>query len=292
MKTSLDHLPSNKRAELDRIVELILAAGDPDMIILFGSHARGDWVDDCQVEGRNLFDYQSDYDIYVLTRLAKHIDRFAPNEQLRRRLHEIVPAPVSLIADTSKHFNAALERGRYFYVDVVKEGIVLFDAGRIKLSQPRELSREERLEEVTTDFDIWFESAEDFLKAYEFLLQDDRRKRAAFQLHQAVENFTTTALLVLTSYKPKGHDIAERLRQCAALDARFGEVFPLETNEDRRRFELLREAYVGARYKKEYDISAKDLETLAEYVRQLRDLTEVACRMRIAAIEGEPAISG
>jgi len=247
MKTSLDHLPPGKRAELDRIVTLILAAGEPDMIILFGSHARGDWVDDCQVEGRNLFDYQSDYDIYVLTRLAKHIDRFTRNEQLRRRLQEIVPAPVSLIADTSKHFNAALERGRYFHVDVLKEGVVLFDSGRIKLSQPRELGREELLEEVTADFQSWFPKGEEFLEMSALALEKGFLKNSAFQLHQAVEHLTTTALLVLTSYKPKGHDIAERLRQCAALDARFSELFPLETDEDRRRFELLREAYVGAR---------------------------------------------
>lgn len=65
-------------------------------------------------------------------------------------------------------------------------------------------------------------------------------------LHQAVENYTTKALLVLTSYKPKGHDIGERLRQCAALDRRFGQIFPLGTPDDRRRFELLREAYIAA----------------------------------------------
>ncbi|MBW3568296.1 MAG: nucleotidyltransferase domain-containing protein, partial [Proteobacteria bacterium] len=163
MKTTLAHLPLTKQAEIERIVELVLAAGEPEMIILFGSHARGDWVDDFHVEGKNLFDYQSDYDIYVLTRLAKHVNRFTRNEQLRRRLHEIVPAPVSLIADTAKHFNASLERGRYFYVDVVNEGVVLFDSGRIKLTEPRELSREERLEEVSGDFENWFETAEDFL---------------------------------------------------------------------------------------------------------------------------------
>lgn len=155
------------------------------MIILFGSHARGDWVDDYHVEGKNLFDYQSDYDIYVLTRLAKHVDRIARNEQLRRRLHEIVPAPVSLIADTSKHFNQALERGRYFYVDVARESIVLFDSGRIKLSQPRELSREERLEEVPTDFDYWFPKTEGFLKVGLNLAAEDPIL-AAFMLHQAV----------------------------------------------------------------------------------------------------------
>lgn len=284
MKTSLDHLPSTKRAELDRIVELIRAAGEPEMIILFGSHARGDWVDDFHVEGKNLFDYQSDYDIYVLTRVAKHVDRFARNESLLRRFREIIPAPVSLIADTAKHFNHALERGRYFYVDVVKEGVVLFDSGRIKLSEPRELSREERLEEVRSDYETWLETAEDFLVGYELLATQDRLKRAAFMLHQAIENYTTTALLVLTSYKPKGHDIAERLRQCAALDRRFGQIFPLEMANDRRRFELLRDAYVAARYKKDFQVERTDLDALATDVQALRELVRETGEARIAAL--------
>lgn len=286
MKTSLDHLPVTKQAEIEKIVELILAAGEAEMIILFGSHARGDWVDDFHVEGKNLFDYQSDYDIYVLTRLAKHVDRFSRNEALRRRLAELIPTPVSLIADPVKHFNHALERGRYFYVDVVKEGIVLFDAGRVTLSQPRELSREEQLEEVTLGFETWFESAEGFFDAYLHMLEKGRPKLAAFQLHQVVENLTTTALLVLTSYKPKGHDIAERLRQCAALDRRFAGIFPLESHAGQERFELLREAYIGARYRKDYRVTAADLEILAEQVRALRELVHSCCAARIESLRG------
>lgn len=281
MKTGLDHLPPAKRAEVERIVELVRAAGEPEMIILFGSHARGDWVDDFHVEGRNLFDYQSDYDIYVLTRLAKHVDRFARNESLRRRLREIVPAPVSLISDTIRHFNAALERGRYFYVDVVKEGVVLFDAGRIKLSKPRELTPEERLEEVTSDHNYWFPKAQGFYRNYDFNLANGDPLLASFMLHQVVEHLTTTALLVLTSYKPKGHDIAERLRQCAALDQRYGEVFPVTSPEDRQRFELLRDAYVAARYRKDFTVTQEDLHQLAGHVRTLEDLVRESCQKRI-----------
>ena len=287
MKTSLDHLPSTKRAELDRIVELIRAAGEPEMVILFGSHARGDWVDDFHVEGKNLFDYQSDYDIYVLTRVAKHVDRFARNEKLLRRFREIIPVTVSLIADTAKHFNHALERGRYFYVDVVKEGVVLFDSGNIKLSEPRELSREERLDEVRSDYEYWFPKAEGFYKNHEFNVANGDPVLASFMLHQAVEHLTTTALLVLTSYKPKGHDIAERLRQCAALDRRFGQIFPLETIDDRRRFELLRDAYVAARYKKDFQVERTDLDALAVLVESLRELVRQTGEARIAALSAD-----
>jgi hypothetical protein len=47
MKASLDHLPEDKRAKLAVIAEAVRAeAPAAGMIVLFGSHARGDWVED------------------------------------------------------------------------------------------------------------------------------------------------------------------------------------------------------------------------------------------------------
>lgn len=61
MKTSIDHLPEHKQEELARVVEILhaefedaLAESSADWkksgrilkIILFGSYARGNWVDE------------------------------------------------------------------------------------------------------------------------------------------------------------------------------------------------------------------------------------------------------
>ena len=47
MKKSLAHLPERKRGELARIVSIIRASvPQAEMIILFGSYARGDAVED------------------------------------------------------------------------------------------------------------------------------------------------------------------------------------------------------------------------------------------------------
>lgn len=281
MKTSLDHLPEYKRAELARIVEIIRAAGKPEIIILFGSHARGDWVEDRRIEGNYLTEYRSDYDIYALVRLARHCDRLLLDDKLQNRLDAASRTPVSLIADTVKHFNESLERGRYFYVDIHREGIILHDSGRYRISAPRQLSREEQLEEATTNYEYWFERAEDFFAAYQAMFEQGRNKISAFNLHQTVEHCTTTILLVLTGYTPKGHDIAKRIKQCAAVDRRFGNIFPLSTPDDRRRFELLRTAYIGARYKKGFAISRDDLEHLARHARALLALTHAVCSERL-----------
>jgi predicted nucleotidyltransferase len=48
MKTTLSHLPEDKQEELKSLAEIILEKVPAEMIILFGSHARGDWVEDLQ----------------------------------------------------------------------------------------------------------------------------------------------------------------------------------------------------------------------------------------------------
>ena len=53
------------------------------------------------------------------------------------------------------------------------------------------------------------------------------------------------------------------------------------TRIERRRFELLKRAYVEARYSASYTISADDLEALVQSVRRLRDIVELVSRERL-----------
>ena len=82
MKTSLDHLPRRKQTELKRVVDVLFAEFDDMLklatsqqkkrgrilkIILYGSYARGDWVED-RASG-----YMSDYDVLVIVN-QRHLD--------------------------------------------------------------------------------------------------------------------------------------------------------------------------------------------------------------------------
>ncbi|MHC2299887.1 putative nucleotidyltransferase [Rhizobium mongolense] len=77
MRSSLEHLPENKQRELARVVAIIheefadalsgtsaafKKRGRILKIILFGSYARGTWVD----EPHTMKGYRSDYDILVI----------------------------------------------------------------------------------------------------------------------------------------------------------------------------------------------------------------------------------
>ena len=53
------------------------------------------------------------------------------------------------------------------------------------------------------------------------------------------------------------------------------------TDEEKRRFDLLKRAYVEARYNPKYKITAEELKYLARCVELLRDQTELSCETKM-----------
>lgn len=58
MKKSLSHPPKHKREELKEIVSIITSMVEVEMAILFGSYARGNWVEDTYTEGHITYEYK------------------------------------------------------------------------------------------------------------------------------------------------------------------------------------------------------------------------------------------
>lgn len=82
MKTSLTHLPTAKQHELSIIVSVICEKYTVEMIILFGSYARNDWVEELHDDGFH-YKYQSDLDIFIVTE-KEHLANKIESGGLRR----------------------------------------------------------------------------------------------------------------------------------------------------------------------------------------------------------------
>jgi HEPN domain-containing protein len=191
--------------------------------------------------------------------------------------------PVHPIFHGIDFVNEALREGNYFFADIKREGILLFNTSRYELAEKREMSPAEVAKKAQDDFNQWFESANGFFKFYEFGMKEGNLKGAAFQLHQATERYYGAIQLVFNGYKPKTHDLEILGGMAKACDMEFGKIFPKGDLQERMRFTLLKKAYVDARYKAEYQISKEDLEWLAERVQILRNLTEQTCKEKIAS---------
>ncbi len=283
MKKFLSHLPVHKRAELRAIAKVICETIPTHMVILFGSYARGSWVEDVYTEGHTTYEYKSDYDILVVPKDPRDAYRRGTEDKFESQIAKAHASKtwVNIILHDIDFLNNKIEFGEYFFADIYKQGIMLFDSGETKLAKPRKLSSEERKKVAIEDYKMWINNEADFFDNFKFKLSKNRYKNAAFQLHQATEALYSTILLVYTHYKPKIHDLEKLGKQVNALEPAFLKVIPNSTPEEKRLFDLLKKAYIDARYKKGYKITKKELEYLGDKVKKLERLTRKKCKEKI-----------
>ena len=154
MRTELDHLPPAKQRELERVVQILfeefeearsLATQDWKKkgrilkIILYGSYARGGWVD----EPHTAKGYQSDFDLLIIVNDQRLTDRVEywvrAEERLNRELAitKTLKTPVNFIVHTLHEVNDGLAHGRFFFMDVARDGIAIYQSDGSELAEPK-----------------------------------------------------------------------------------------------------------------------------------------------------------
>lgn len=174
-----------------------------------------------------------------------------------------------------------MARGRPFFSDIARDGIMLYEAPGHPLARPKPLTQNEVKTEALDYYEQWFPKAADLLVGYETYRNISNRKLAVFSLHQAVEALYHCVLLVLTLYSPKSHRITMLRSQAEALDDRLKVIWPNDTKLHRQAFDRLRRAYVEARYSAEYVITDEELAWLVERVKLLHEAVVAVCQDRL-----------
>ena len=306
MRADLDHLPAKQQRELERVRTTLLTEFEAAIksggggtqswrrdgrvlkIILFGSYARNDWVD----EPDN--GYLSDFDLLVIVSHEKLTDIadywYVAEDKILR--DPAVGRTVNIIVHTMAEVNQALTRGEYFWTDILRDGVVLYQLPGHPFAQPQPMTAAEALDAAQRhfemklkDLDLRIESARQHVaKSGE---GQHVRKWAAFLLHQATETAYACFLLTHTFYFPRSHNIKFLRSLAEDSDKRLTAAWPREHRADRRRFELLKRAYVEARYSDQYDADADDLALQLEAVMRLRNLVVASSEERIATLRLE-----
>ena len=304
MRTDLDHLPAAKQREIERVKAIIFEEfedalalaqhewkkkGKIEKIILYGSYARGGWVD----EPHTAKGYRSDFDILIIVndkRLTDKVDYWLKlDNRLMRELaiDKTLRTPVNFIVHTLGEVNDGLAHGRYFFMDVAKDGIALYEADGRQLHVPKPKTPEQALAMAKEYFEEWFPASAGMLETAKFSLNQGRLRDAAFLMHQATERLYHCVLLVCTFYTPHVHNLGFLRTQAERLDLRLVDAWPRQLRPDRTRFEKLKEAYVKARYSKHYRIKEEELGWLGEQIEELGRVVHTICLERISALENE-----
>jgi HEPN domain-containing protein/predicted nucleotidyltransferase len=286
MKTGLTHLPGYKQEQILKITDVIKEVVAPEKIILFGSYAKGTWVEDEYFENGTRYSYTSDYDFLIVTKNNIEKD-YLLNDKIVNRSKHITKTAVNCIIHDIDYVNEGLSFGQYFFADIVKEGVLLYDTQGVEFAKPKELTPQEQKQIAQNYYDIWFNRGSDFLQLAIDCLSREKLNLGVFQLHQATENFYNTILLVFTGYKPKTHSL-EKLRQYAKpYSKEFLHLFP-EHTEDKKEshlFDLLKRGYIDARYKNDYTITKEELTALIEKLKAMQQAVEKICSEKTALFE-------
>ncbi len=294
MRTDLDHLPQAQQQELSLVRQILLDEfavaisratqpwkknGKVQKIILFGSYSREDWVDEA-ASG-----YQSDFDILVivshkdLTDVADYW--YVAEDKIQR--DSSIARPVNIIVHTLDEVNQGLTKGEYFWVDIARDGIALYELAGAELATPRPLTAADAYDIARAYLDEWLPSIDRALVTASTQAGEGEndlgwRKDAAFTLHQAAERAYTCFLLVRTLYVPRSHNLKFLRSLAEDKEPRLVDCWPRATKLDRRRFELAKRAYVEARYSASYEIGSDDLAAITDAVRSLRGTVETVSR--------------
>lgn len=285
MKTTLSGLPDYAKADLAQIVKLVLEKlPRTEMIILYGSYARGTYVEYDERDEFGIWtSFMSDYDILVVTSGTdvKEAGRILDDVDAKYYKRPDNQVPIQFINDDIEKLNSDLSEGRYFYTGLKKDGIMLYDSGNYKLERARKLDFEEIRQQAQEYYNEHFGSAEEFFENAKFNYSKEWYKKASFMLHQACENYFYTLRLVHTLKNSKQHNLSKLLGATSKYSPELKKIFPPKPQEEKRLFELLRLAYVEARYNPKFVVTKDDIDALLPKVERLRDITEQTCKAQI-----------
>ncbi|WP_455593283.1 HEPN domain-containing protein [Bacteroides sp.] len=297
MKTSIEHLPESTQEELAVLKELILKyIPRVRMIILFGSYARGNYT--LWEEGEKFgshYTHQSDLDIMVVTEELNAVSLEAKahcmimpryEKRLPLRRHSVYmryPAPYpEILVESTKNMDLALQENHFFYSDIVREGILIYDDGKFRMPKPQKLSYYRVKEIAQADYDENYPDGCDFLSVARFAKEQQMYRIGSFNAHQACERFYKVLMRVFINYRPQYHKLEILRRRTKKYSDELWNVFSKETKEEKDLFKKLCDAYIRGRYDLSFKVSEEELDWMIDRAKALQDITKRLCEERFA----------
>jgi len=308
LQTSLDHLPPARQAEFTRIQAVILEELETRIkadgkarakryrllkLVLFGSFAKGTWFEDSR-SGR-----ASDVDLLAIVSHEALTEMSAFWGEVEDRLYTdpLVKRDVSIIVHTLQDVNRQLKDGQYFFSEIIQQGILLFeDPEPDRNGNPKNLLAKPGMPDPAQTYlsarefhKRWKASSEQalYLARVSMSKGEEWNNQSAFLLHQATENAYRMFLLTVTLYAPGTHHLGKLRNIARTIDERLDEVWGPPQKPYKRYFELLRRAYVEARYSPSYATTQEILTWQADRIDQLIAIASTLCVERLERLQAE-----
>jgi HEPN domain-containing protein len=284
MNTSLKHLPVGQIKKLERIIQIVVGAIQPEKIILYGVYGKGENVG---IPPESLPSVLGAYDLLIVSRQGDRRSEYELQDIIENRCRE--EAPVTALVHDIGYVNRRLSEGQYFFSLVVREGVLLYDSHRTDLVEAGVPNWDRVKWLAERDFQRWGQQARAFFESAEFNYKKAQWRVATFLLHQATEHIYQAILLAFTGYKPTTHNLDKLRRYTNRFSLELAMVFPRDSVREDDLFRLLLSGYVDARYKEDFTISGEQVGELVSRIGRLVDIAERVCLNHFVSLEKRAA---
>lgn len=285
MLTTFNHIPPSQEQKFRLAVCAIATAVTPEKIICYGTRT---WL----THTWNIVDpvlnstMNTDYDLLIITKPGT-----------KRREHEILDivaqystqeTRIVAIAHSLPAVNEALEQGRSFFVNIYKNGILVYDSSGIPLATPPVCDNADHLTDIKAQWDQHFGLALEFLAGASYYISSGNAALAVFMLHQAAEHSCIALVNACLGYRPATHN----LNRLLTLTENFSEypsyIFPQVSQEEIDLFTTLTRAYSDVRYTANFKVSIEKAGVLRQRVKDLQEIAEKLYKKKIQKLAVDP----
>ncbi len=271
MLTSLEHLTAAARESFVSGIETLVQVIEPELIVCYGTRVR-------TVSAWSPFRQEpvpatrGEYDVLVVLREGDHRRDHEIIDMIERRNTEDVA--FMAVVHRLEGVRDALLNNSTFFATVCRQGVLVYGSiGALQGYTPSVIVQPDPAQ-LTFQWERWFGLSRNFLSTATECASRGWYPLAVFMLHQAVEHACIAAVRVCMGYRPSTHSLTRLLRLVGNISVQVSSIFPCFTDEERELFSVLQRAYLDARYREVYSVSAAETAVLIRRVRMLQQLAE------------------
>ncbi|MCA6439660.1 MAG: HEPN domain-containing protein [Chitinophagaceae bacterium] len=256
----------------EQLVPLIREVATPDMIYLLGASLYRRRSESIFCTTLPTAQHTADYSFLVLMGDTQKKPLSQWQDQIEQHC-SLVMAVTVLVLETNT-FKDWLTQGHLFARQVNDASCCLYNADHVSFPASGVCDPVTEQQALAKQYQEGLCKAKEFLAGVELFRIRKQHKMSAFMLHQSTEQALSTLLKTKTGFYSCTHNIDRLLRYASLVCYQLPDVFPRNTENEKRLFGLLQKAYIDSRYREDYTICLHDLLLLTTRVVRIMELLE------------------
>lgn len=254
----------------ERLTSIIVEVAKPDMIFLLGGslHRRRSESIFCTTAPTS--QHTADYFLLILMKDLSNKEIHEWQDKIEQHCKaEMLVTTIVLQTSTFKEW---LKANHPFALTVWQSMVPVYDAGNLSLTTSIDSTQIVDQKDLEKQYTEGLNKSKEFLAGAELFRLREQNKMAAFMLHQSAEQALRTMMKIGTGFHSNTHSIDRLIRYASLVSYQLPDVLPQKTDQDKRLFNLLQQAYIDTRYKEDYKICTLELLSLTEKVEWIQKI--------------------